>query len=105
MLNCSEELLDSLRVFFFRRGGAIGPEQVRLSVVFEWASLVLAMTSGSCSGTFIFLRYSTSFPPVVVVVVVLDIPVAAVAPPASPPESYRFPVVEVVEVVAATFSA
>ena len=47
MLNCSEELLDNLRVFFFRRGGAIGPEQVRLSVVFECASLVLAITSGS----------------------------------------------------------
>lgn len=55
-LNCSEELMESLRVFFLRRGGAMGPTTtadvvfLRLSVVFEWASLVLAMTSGSGGG-------------------------------------------------------
>uniref|UniRef100_A0A8D8FV57 (northern house mosquito) hypothetical protein n=1 Tax=Culex pipiens TaxID=7175 RepID=A0A8D8FV57_CULPI len=92
MLNCSDELLDSLRVFFFRRGGAIGPEQVRLSVVFECASLVLAITSGSCNGTFMFLRYSPSLPPVDVVID--DGPF-----PASPPESYL-----VDDVAAATLS-
>lgn len=82
MLNCSDELLDSLRVFFFRRGGAIGPEQVRLSVVFECANLVLAITSGSCNGTFMFLRYSPSLP----LVVVEDCTF-----PASPPDSYLLP--------------
>lgn len=46
-LNCSDELVDNLRVFFFRRGGAMGPVDVRLSVVFEWANFVLAITSGS----------------------------------------------------------
>lgn len=47
-LNCSEELIESFLVFFLRRGGAIGPMVVlRLSVVFEWVSFVLAMTSGS----------------------------------------------------------
>lgn len=47
-LICSIELVDSvLTDFFFRRGGAIGPLDVRLSVVFECANLVLAITSGS----------------------------------------------------------
>ena len=47
ILNCSDELLESFRVFFFRRGGAMGPDNVMLSVVFEWANFVLAITSGS----------------------------------------------------------
>jgi len=49
MLNCSEELLENLRDFFLRRGGAIGPLDVMESVVFECASFVLAITSGSCN--------------------------------------------------------
>lgn len=44
---CSEELFDSLRVFFFRLGGAMGPLDARLSVVLECVNFVLAITSGS----------------------------------------------------------
>jgi len=47
MANCSEELVDNFLIFFFRLGGAIGPDGVKLSVVFEWANFVLAITSGS----------------------------------------------------------
>ena len=47
ILNCSDELVDSFRCFFLRLGGATGPVDVRLSVVFECANLVLAITSGS----------------------------------------------------------
>lgn len=48
-LACSIDVVDIVLVddFFFRRGGAIGPLEVRLSVVFECASFVLAITSGS----------------------------------------------------------
>lgn len=49
MLNCSDELLENLRDFFLRRGGATGPLEVMESVVFECANLVLAITSGSCN--------------------------------------------------------
>lgn len=48
-LNCSEELVESLRVFFLRLGGATGPVVTKLSLVFEWANFVLAITSGSRS--------------------------------------------------------
>lgn len=44
---CSAELADNFETFFFRRGGATGPLNVKLSVVFECASFVLAITSGS----------------------------------------------------------
>lgn len=33
--NCSDELVDNFRVFFLRLGGAMGPVDIRLSVVFE----------------------------------------------------------------------
>lgn len=48
-LTCSMDVVDIVFTddFFFRRGGAIGPLDVRLSVVFECASFVLAITSGS----------------------------------------------------------
>lgn len=48
-LTCSIDVVDIVFVddFFFRRGGAIGPLDVRLSVVFECANFVLAITSGS----------------------------------------------------------
>lgn len=47
-LTCSMDAVDvAFTDFFFRRGGAIGPLDVRLSVVFEWANFVLAITSGS----------------------------------------------------------
>lgn len=50
-LTCSMDVVDIVFTddFFFRRGGAIGPLDVRLSVVFECASFVLAITSGSKS--------------------------------------------------------
>lgn len=44
----SEELMEQLRDFFFLRGGATGPDEVMESVVLDWASFVLAITSGSC---------------------------------------------------------
>lgn len=59
VLNCSDELDETFRAFFLVLGGATGTagwfiwpppvdkDDVILSVVFEWASFVLAMTSGS----------------------------------------------------------
>jgi len=41
--------MEQFRDFFFLRGGATGPDEVMESVVLDWASLVLAITSGSCS--------------------------------------------------------